>query len=81
MTAVSLKAPNVTRFCKDCKWVRDKEKDPEYWKCTSPRNVKVVSNLLTGETTRTPRYDYCETFREHTGDDFCGPEGSWWESV
>jgi hypothetical protein len=69
-----------TRFCKNCRWSRETNEQPVYWKCVSPRNaIKRSVDPLTGTQEDRLVFIYCKTLRELAAEDTCSPDGQWYE--
>ena len=38
------------KICKDCVHADTTSKEPKYWKCRAPEVVRIITDLVTGET-------------------------------
>ena len=63
------------KFCKGCVHADTTSKEPKYWKCRAPEVVRIITDLVTGETITLDQY--CELQREGTTSKHCGASGQW----
>lgn len=72
----------ITKFCKDCFWARNKYSILSQWICKSPHNVtykdngSIIFSKVSGEPE--PIYPDCLSLRQESA--FCGREGAWFLS-
>ncbi len=83
-----------TRYCESCRWCElpsaqsSYRNDPEFMRCTHPKNTRKTPGGLRLVSRAVPPTKpvliYCLTQRErneHDGHELCGPEGRWFEPM
>lgn len=72
----------TARPCRDCRWCQWSEAKPELFSdCLHPSSAwRVRVSLVTGQEVGVGRARACMVVRGEPGEEFCGPDGRFWEA-
>lgn len=69
---------SITRYCKDCCFLRAYSSDDYLWRCGAPSNLLESVSVVTGQSI--PKFHTCHQARESALYNSCGTAGKWFES-